>query len=129
MKTASHIFGHSGPYGHAMGLGHGPGAPAPPKPSKLSGLASGGHDEGGARGDDEGQLVDVIVAGGEHIIEPSVVKNIGRAARAGSAEKGARIPPHPDDLKIGHKVLDRFVMKTRADHVKTLNKLPEPAKR
>jgi hypothetical protein len=131
MKAASHIFGHAGPYGsgHGMSIGHGPGAPALPHPPKVSKLASGGSDEGGARGDEDGQLVDVIVAGGEHVIPPFICRNIGRAARAGSAEKGARIPYHPDDLKIGHAVLDKFVMNTRADHVKTLKKLPEPATR
>jgi hypothetical protein len=129
LKVASHLFGRSGPYGHAMGLSHGPGAPAPPKPSKVSGLASGGYDEGGSRGDDDGQLVDVVVAGGEHIVEPAICRNIGRAARAGSPEKGARMPPHRDDLKIGHGVLDNVVMKVRADQIKTLKKLPETAKR
>lgn len=55
--------------------------------------------------------VPVIVAGGEYIIPPEVVIEIGN----GSLEKG-------------HSILDEWVKSTRKDLIKTLKSLPGPAK-
>lgn len=54
--------------------------------------------------------VDCITAGGEFVISPAKVKEIGKG-----------------DLDFGHKVLDRFVMQMRKEHIHTLKTLPEPA--
>lgn len=55
--------------------------------------------------------VECITAGGEYVIPPSVVRNIGNG-----------------DLDLGHKILDHYSMAVRQDHIKTLASLPEPAK-
>jgi hypothetical protein len=60
--------------------------------------------EGGAT-----EHVPIITAGGEFIIHPDVVKDIGHG-----------------DVKKGHKVLTKFVLKTRAEHIKTLKGLKPP---
>jgi hypothetical protein len=51
----------------------------------------------------------VIVAGGEYVIMPDVVAQIG----GGSMERG-------------HKILDAFVRKVREKHISTLQSLPGP---
>lgn len=53
----------------------------------------------------------VIVAGGEYIIEPDVVEAIGNG-----------------DINRGHAILDDFVKKQRKKLIKTLRKLPGPAR-
>jgi len=96
----------SGPYGlptmHA-GSGRGPGAghlPRPPAAPKMH------FAEGGEAGDDH---IPIIAAGGEFIIHPDVVKDLGHG-----------------DITKGHRVLDQFVLHTRKEHIKTLKKLPGP---
>jgi hypothetical protein len=56
-------------------------------------------------------LVPVVVAGGEFILTPEEVELFGDG-----------------DLDAGHKTLDAFVKKQRQKHIKTLRKLPAPAK-
>ena len=67
--------------------------------------ASGGAVEG------SGNIVPIIVAGGEYIVPPSIVM------RAGSG-----------DMKLGHKRLDEFVKHEMDKLVKTLKHLPGPKK-
>lgn len=55
--------------------------------------------------------VPIIAAGGEYIIHPDVVRDIGHG-----------------DIKSGHKVLDKFVLQVRQHNIKTLKKLPGPKK-
>ena len=55
--------------------------------------------------------VPVIVAGGEYILTPEEVQEFGDG-----------------DLDEGHKVLDAFVKSQRKKTIKTLKKLPPPAK-
>jgi hypothetical protein len=55
--------------------------------------------------------VPCIVAGGEYILTPEEVMLFGDG-----------------DLDAGHKTLDAFVRKQRRKHVKTLQKLPGPAR-
>lgn len=59
---------------------------------------------------DEGALVPVIVAGGEYIIPPEKVREIGDG-----------------DMDEGHDVLDAFVISQRRALRKKLSKLPGPA--
>jgi hypothetical protein len=65
------------------------------------GMATGGSV------DDPG--VPIVAAGGEYVVHPDHVRAVGGG-----------------DLDTGHKVLDEFVKRTRAELVKTLKKLPGP---
>lgn len=56
-------------------------------------------------------LVPCVVAGGEYILTPQEVEAFGDG-----------------DISKGHKVLDAFVKSQRAKTIKTLKKLPGPAK-
>lgn len=56
-------------------------------------------------------LVACVVAGGEYILTPQEVEAFGDG-----------------DIKKGHQVLDAFVKSQRAKTIKTLKKLPGPAK-
>lgn len=92
-----------GPYGATGGgIAHGPGAPRPPR------LMS---DRGGSRGEGHAGPVDIMAAGGEFVVSPADVARIGGG-----------------DVKHGHNVLDEWVKANRKLHVKTLRKLPGPAK-
>jgi hypothetical protein len=53
--------------------------------------------------------VPIVAAGGEYIIHPDHVKDIGDG-----------------DVSRGHDRLDKWVLKTRAEHIKTLKNLPGP---
>lgn len=55
--------------------------------------------------------VPAVVAGGEYVIEPEVVRALGKG-----------------DMDAGHALLDKFVMEQRRRAVKRLKKLPPPAK-
>lgn len=80
-----------------------------------SGLPYGG--KGGPYGEplpraDGGEVdkgVPIVAAGGEYVLSPEQVRRVGGG-----------------DLEIGHRVLDEFVKRSRADTVKTLKKLPGP---
>lgn len=58
----------------------------------------------------KGGKVDVVTAGGEFIISKKDCKRIGGG-----------------DLAHGHKILDRFVMHQRKNHIETLKSLDPPA--
>lgn len=58
-----------------------------------------------------GKPVDCVLAGGEYSIAPSTVRKIGHG-----------------DIDLGHKILDRWSMLVRKDHVETLRGLPPPAR-
>ena len=109
----SNMFGPSGPYGVGTNLGikHGPGAPRPPKLMGMKAMG-GASDAGGPRGDgNEGAPIDINAAGGEFVVPPEVVRNIGSG-----------------DIKRGHAILDVWMEKMRKDHIRTLKRLPGPAK-
>jgi len=65
---------------------------------------------GKARGGSTG-LVPIVAAGGEYVIPPEDVTELGEG-----------------DIDLGHKILDEFVLKARAKTIKTLQKLPGPAR-
>lgn len=96
MKVLSRMFGPSGRYNAGKPLN--PGAPSV-------------ADRGGARGEGVGAPTDVVTAGGEFVIPPSVVMSIGGG-----------------NLERGHRILDKWVMALRDDHIRTLKKLAPPAK-
>jgi hypothetical protein len=83
--------GGKAPYGQSHGL--------------YGMMAKGGH----AKSDES--LVPVVLAGGEHVLSPEQVRDVGEG-----------------DIDKGHKVLDGFVLEVRKRNVKTLRKLPPPSK-
>ena len=101
MRVLNNLFGPTGKFGSASALpiGRGSGVPQPPA------------DVGGARGQGTSGPVDVMTAGGEYVIAPDVVARIGGG-----------------NLDHGHEILDKLIMKWRADHVRTLKNLKPPAK-
>ena len=56
-----------------------------------------------------GDVVPIVAAGGEYVITPEEVRSLGEG-----------------DLTLGHRVLDEFVKRMRAETVKTLKGLPPP---
>ena len=71
----------------------------------------GGLPKAFADGGMAGEKVPIVAAGGEYVIPPEVVINIGNG-----------------DMESGHTELDDFVKKMRANTVKTLKSLPGPKK-
>ena len=69
----------------------------------------GGHSAAYSSGGYTGQLVPIVAAGGEYVISPEIVSNMGNG-----------------DMDAGHGELDAFVTKMRAKTVDTLKKLPGP---
>lgn len=96
-----HMFGSNGPYGAgASSIKRGAGAPHTKK-----------FADGGKASENIGAPVPIVAAGGEFVIHPSIVKNIGQG-----------------DLNLGHKILDKWITQIQKDHAKTIKKLPPPAK-
>lgn len=58
-----------------------------------------------------GGVVPIIAAGGEYVIDPDQVAQVGNG-----------------DMEQGHAILDAFVNNVRAQHIKTLQSLPGPNK-
>lgn len=75
------------------------------------GQGSGPYGSQLARGGTPDEGVPVVLAGGEYVVPPQEVRRIGGG-----------------DLDAGHRVLDEFVLRSRAELIKTLRKLPGPAK-
>jgi len=88
-------------------LGHF-GAPRSAKPRMPRfGLRRKMFAQGGAP--DQHKPVNIIAAGGEYVVPPEVVAEIGGG-----------------DLDHGHAILDKWVKETRRSHIKTLRKLKPP---
>lgn len=104
MNVLNNMFGPSGPYGigKSPSIRKGTGVPKAPT---LKTRAAGGIAE------DNGEPVDIMAAGGEFVIPPEVVSEIGGG-----------------DVKQGHDILDKWVVANRQKHISTLRKLPGPAK-
>lgn len=120
MKVINHMF-HSGPYGTgAMGVRKGLGFPHPPRLMTSAGGARGG--EGAV-----GQGIEIMAAGGEHVLPPETVIALGTKALQEQAGKPIHVSTK-DALKAGHSILDAWVVMRRKQHVKTLSNLPGPAK-
>lgn len=99
MAVLNHMFGQSGPYGMGKNpaIKRGSGAPRAPRTKSFA--------DGGAA------PVDIAAAGGEFVIDPDIVAEIGGG-----------------DIEQGHKILDDWVLTNRKNHISTLRKLPGPAK-
>jgi hypothetical protein len=88
------------PYGQHGGP-YGKGGGPYDEPLSRGGRADDGGDEG----------VPIVAAGGEYVLSPDQVRAVGDG-----------------DADLGTKVLDEFVKRSRARNIKTLQKLPGPAK-
>lgn len=64
-----------------------------------------------AQGGEPGGDVDIVAAGGEYVIPPEVVAELGGG-----------------DMDQGHKILDKWVLSTRKHHINTLRGLKPPKK-
>ena len=105
LKIAHNVFGPQGPFGVAAPhLGRGMGIPRAPRAPAMS-------DSGGARGSGIGEPTPVVTAGGEFVVTPETVKNIGGGS-----------------LNHGHRILDKWAMSVRKAHIKVLKGLPPPVK-
>jgi len=74
------------------------------QPNTPYGAKMPGRAAGGAAG-----AVPIVAAGGEYVLSPEQVMRVGDG-----------------DLDLGHRVLDDFVKRKRAETIKTLQKLPGP---
>jgi hypothetical protein len=100
---------HSNPYGIQSGgrRGGGMGIPRPPAPYKEPADNFQLESRGG-RAKDHGEPVQIVAAGGEHVIYPqTIIQKFG-------------------SLKHGHQVLDKWVIKTRKDTIDKMKKLKPP---
>lgn len=116
MAVLGRMF-RSSPYGAGapLGIKHGAGAPHAPKAPGMK-AKGGASDSGGSRGESVGHPVPIAAAGGEYVIPPHEI--LSWLERQGL----------PRDLKFGHAMLDDWVKANRKKHIKTLSKLPGPAK-
>lgn len=106
-KILSQMFPHSGPYGSSvMPIKHGAGAPRMGIKMPHMKFSEGGERDG--RG--VGEPTPVNTAGGEFVVSPQDI-----IARYGN-------------LKRGHEILDNWIISNRKQHIRTLSKLPGPAK-
>lgn len=82
-------------------------------PKKGRRRASGGSLAGFPREADVGtkEAVPIIAAGGEFVISPDRVRELGGG-----------------DIDRGHEMLDQWILETRKNLIETLRKLPGPAK-
>lgn len=105
MAVLGHMFGQSGPYGMGRNpaIKRGSGAPRAPRAKILA--------AGGVADDGVGTPTPINAAGGEYVVDPDIVAEIGGG-----------------DIKLGHAILDKWVISNRKKHVKTLQSLPGPAK-
>lgn len=70
-----------------------------------------GMADGGDAGGEDGEGVPIVAAGGEYVLHPQQVRNVGNG-----------------DLDTGHQVLDKFVLRMRKDLIHTLKNLAPPKK-
>ncbi len=100
-KVLNNLF-KTGPYGTPLPrMGGKSSIPRPPRIAKPQPL---GYADGGA--------VPIMAAGGEYVLTPEEVAQVGGG-----------------DLQHGFDVLDEFVKHVRDQNIKTLKKLPGPAKK
>lgn len=127
IQSLNSMFFGSGPLGVKSmkgGRGKGPPRAKAPRPAKFADGGLAGADMSAEpmqpmqdqmpdpdAGQEDQEGVPIMAAGGEFIIPPHKVAEIGGG-----------------DIAIGHDILDMFVQDMRKDLIKTLSKLPGPAK-
>ena len=88
-----------------------PPSPAPYAPPKPKLPAFGTQAHGGVVPEEPRPGTPINISGGEFVVPPGEVKRSGRG-----------------DINRGHEILDAWVKSLRAEHIKTLKRLPGPAK-
>lgn len=81
----------------------------PPRLPRIRAMHMGKFADGGSEEQTGNGDVPIIAAGGEYVIHPDQVKEIGHG-----------------DLNAGHRVLDKFVLSVRKNHIETLKNLKPP---
>ena len=114
---------HSMPYG-IQGSQQKGGRGSPRAPSLSLSASKGGEVKDGAGA----EPVDVLLSDGERVVLPHHVKMFGAIAAQDLAKKHGGSPDRWDKLKLGHRVLDSFVLNERAKHIKKLKSLPGPVR-
>jgi len=104
------LFG-TAPGGAAMPRPRGMKMGAPAMKMPTAGMMRGrrGFSDGGLVDDPEASGVDIVTAGGEYLVEPEIVMQIGGG-----------------DLKTGHDILDGMVKQIMKTLARTIPKLPGP---
>lgn len=109
---------HSGPWGvKAMA------SRAPSAMPRTSRLAAGGMPFAQASGGKPERTTSILAAGGEYVVRPEAVAEMGRRAK--------RLHPalrRKSDLAAGHDAVDQFILRARKKTVETTRKLPGPVK-
>lgn len=88
-----------------------PGALHPPRLPRIRALRMGKFADGGSEEQTGNEDVPIIAAGGEWVIHPDQVREVGHG-----------------DLNAGHRVLDKFVIGVRKQNIQTLKSLKPPKK-
>jgi hypothetical protein len=94
---------------HMFPITHGRGVPAPPGAPHLPSQGKSLFAQGGIVGGGDG--VEIMGASGEYVLDPEDVREIGLG-----------------NISHGHDVLDEWVKRVKDEQIKTLKKLPGPAK-
>ena len=115
---------HSGPWGAGAIRSRVPATmPRPPRP--MPAYATGGPPSPrrnglGAAGRE--RTTEILAAGGEYVVRPEAVAEIGRRAKAHNPLI------RKSDMAAGHDAIDRFIVEARKHIVATTKKLPGPVK-
>jgi hypothetical protein len=115
---------HSGPWGAGAIRSRVPATmPRPPRP--MPSYAAGGPPSPsrpgvGVAGHE--RTAQILAAGGEYVVRPEAVAEIGRRAKA----RNPRMLK--SDMAAGHEAIDRFIVEARKHIVATTKKLPGPVK-
>jgi hypothetical protein len=88
-----------------------PPSPAPYAPPQPKLPSFGASAQGGVVPEEPRPGTPINISGGEFVVPPGEVKRRGRG-----------------DINRGHEILDAWVKQLRAEHIKTLKRLPGPAK-
>ncbi len=109
---------HSGPWGVKALASR-----APSAMPRASRLAAGGMPFAQASGGKPERTTSILAAGGEYVVRPEAVAEMGRRAK--------RLHPalrRKSDLAAGHDAVDQFILRARKKTVETTRKLPGPVK-
>lgn len=94
-----------------------------PGDTSAKGLPSAGKMPGHFADGGVPKMVDIIVAGGEYLINPREIAKIGKKALE---ESGYKDSTYAHQITAGHKIMDGLVNHLRKKSIKETSKLPEP---
>lgn len=109
---------HSGPWG-VKALA----SKAPSAMPRASHLATGGTPFVQASRAKPERITSILAAGGEYVVRPEAVAEMGRRAKGLQHASGGK-----SDLAAGHDAIDQFILRARKKTIETTRKLPGPVK-